>query len=62
MWWLNTDRRQYPAASARSFFALGSGGNVIWIDPDHDTVVVTRWFDLAKLNELMRLVTAAQKG
>jgi len=62
MWWLNTDRRQYPAASARSVFALGSGGNVIWIDPDHDTVVVTRWFDLAKLNELMRLVTAAQKG
>jgi CubicO group peptidase (beta-lactamase class C family) len=56
MWWLNTDRKQYPAAPASSFFALGAGGNVIWIDRDHDLVAVIRWFDLAKVNEFMRLV------
>jgi len=61
MWWLNTDRKQYPAASGRSFFALGAGGNVIWMDPEHDLVSVIRWFDLNKINEYMRLVTAAIK-
>lgn len=59
MWWLNTDRKQYPAASARSFFALGAGGNVIWMDPDDDMVVVVRWMANDKINEFMRLVLAA---
>jgi CubicO group peptidase (beta-lactamase class C family) len=59
MWWLNTDRKQFPTASPASFFALGAGGNVIWIDPEHRLVVVTRWFDNAKTNEFIRLVTAA---
>lgn len=59
MWWLNTDQKQFPGASAKSFFALGSGGNVIWIDPEHDLVAVVRWFDNAKLSEFMRLVTTA---
>jgi CubicO group peptidase (beta-lactamase class C family) len=59
MWWLNTDRKQFPSASAGSFFALGSGTNVIWIEPEHDLVAVIRWFDNGKIDEFMRLVTAA---
>ncbi len=59
MWWLNTGRLQFPGASASSFFALGAGGNVIWIDPDQDLVVVVRWFDNARTNEFMRLVSAS---
>ncbi len=59
MWWLNTGRLQFPAASASSFFALGAGGNVIWIDPAQDLVVVVRWFDNARTNEFMRLVSAS---
>lgn len=62
MWWLNTDRQQYPAATPRSFFALGAGGNVIWIDPEDDLVVVVRWTDTSQLNELMRRVIAAING
>lgn len=61
MWWLNTDQKQFPGAGAKSFFALGSGGNTIWIDPEHDLVAVIRWFDGAKTSEFMRLVTAAVK-
>ena len=49
LWWLNTARKIVPSAPASSFFALGSGGNVIWIDPDHDLVVVTRWLDFASV-------------
>ena len=43
MWWLNTDRQLYPSAPATSFFALGAGSNVIWIDPVLDIVMVARW-------------------
>ena len=59
MWWLNTGGQQFAAASQRSYFALGAGGNAIWIDPEHDLVVVTRWLAGNRLNEFMRLVTAA---
>jgi CubicO group peptidase (beta-lactamase class C family) len=43
LWWLNTGRRLMPAAAKSSFFALGSGGNMIWVDREQDLVVVTRW-------------------
>jgi CubicO group peptidase (beta-lactamase class C family) len=56
MWWLNSDRAQYPSAPASSFFALGAGGNVIWIDPAHDLVAVIRWTDTRKIDEFMKLV------
>jgi CubicO group peptidase (beta-lactamase class C family) len=59
MWWLNTGGQQFAAASQRSYFALGAGGNAIWLDPEHDLVVVTRWLAGNRLNEFMRLVTAA---
>jgi CubicO group peptidase (beta-lactamase class C family) len=45
MWWLNTDRRQFKAASERSYFALGWGSHIVWIDPDHDLVTVLRWIE-----------------
>ncbi len=45
MWWLNTDRRQFAAASERSYFALGRGSHIVWIDPDNDLVTVLRWID-----------------
>ena len=45
MWWLNANRRQFAAASERSFFALGWGSHIVWIDPDNDLVTVLRWID-----------------
>lgn len=59
LWWLNTGRTQYPGASASSFFALGGGGNVIWIDPETDVVAVVRWMDPRSVNEFMTRVTGA---
>jgi hypothetical protein len=59
MWWLNSARKVVPSAPESSFFALGSGGNVIWIDPDHDLVVVTRWLDFDALDGFARRVVAA---
>lgn len=61
MWWLNTDRELYPAAPESSFFALGAGSNVIWIDPDHDMVVVMRWIGAGAANELAARILGAIK-
>ena len=59
LWWLNTGGQLYAGASAGSFFAQGSGGNVIWIDPENDLVVVARWLRPEKFNEFFAAVTAA---
>jgi CubicO group peptidase (beta-lactamase class C family) len=45
MWWLNTGKRQFAAASERSYFALGWGRHIVWVDPDNDLVTVLRWID-----------------
>lgn len=58
LWWLNTDHKQWPSAPVTSFAALGYGNNTIWIDPEHDLVVVWRWHQ-ANPDELIRRVLAS---
>ena len=62
LWWLNTGRERYPEASAESFFAFGAGGNVTWIDPEHDLVAVMRWIDPDAIGTFMGLVTGALRS
>ncbi len=59
MWWLNTASGRFPSASPQSYFALGSGGNISWIDPAHDIVAVLRWIHADAIDPFMRAVTAA---
>ena len=61
MWWLNTDQQQFPSAPASSVFAIGAGStNVIWIDPGHDLVTVTRWIDGSEhVDAFMAMMLAA---
>ncbi|HEU0218551.1 MAG TPA: serine hydrolase [Stellaceae bacterium] len=59
LWWLNTEQRRYPSASAASYYAMGAGGNLTWVDPDHDLVAVLRWTDPAAADRFMGLVMAA---
>ena len=47
--WLNRDGRMFADASPASWFMFGAGGNAVWIDPDHEAVVVSRWLDGAQL-------------
>lgn len=47
LWWLNPAGCFQSTASPESYFALGAGGNVTWIDPAHDIVAVLRWIDMA---------------
>jgi CubicO group peptidase (beta-lactamase class C family) len=78
MWWLNGAEcgmstavgctagapRIFPAAPAGSFFALGAGStNVIFVDPEHDIVTVTRWIDGGEyVNGFLERVLAAVIG
>ena len=60
LWWLNTERKQWRDAPARSFAALGYGSNTVWVDPEHDLVIVWRWHK-ENGNDLFKQVLAAIK-
>lgn len=62
MWWLNPDRRRLPSAPEISYMAAGAGGNYIWIDPEHDLVIVVRWIDGKQLDEIIKRVLTAIKS
>lgn len=51
-----------PNPAPRSFFAPGAGGNQIWSDPEHAMVVLTRWRDPSRLNDVAGKVVAAFAG
>ena len=60
LWWLNTGRKQWPSAPEKSFAALGYGSNTIWIDPEHDLVLVWRWHQ-SNPDELIKRILASIK-
>ena len=43
MWWLNPVQSVWPNASEGAFAAIGAGGNVVFVAPERQLVVVTRW-------------------
>jgi CubicO group peptidase (beta-lactamase class C family) len=43
--WLNGSGAIFPAASPRSSIMVGAGGHYVWIEPEHDAVIVVRWLD-----------------
>lgn len=61
LWWLNTARKEWPSAPASSFAALGYGSNIIWVDPEHDLVVVWRWYNDGSADEFFKRILAAVK-
>lgn len=46
--WLNRDGALFAEASRSSWFMVGAGGQYVWIDPEHEAVVVVRWLDSAR--------------
>jgi CubicO group peptidase (beta-lactamase class C family) len=62
LWWLNTGRAAMPFAPESSYAARGAGSNVIWIDPEHDLVVVARWIDKAHVEPFLRLIVEAVRA
>ena len=55
-YFLNTDKTEIPAAPESAFFHLGAGTNMIYVDPDNDLVIVTRWIENSKKAELVEMI------
>lgn len=59
LWWLNTRGKQWPSAPRTSFAAVGNGGNIVWIDPEHQLVVVWRWYEGKALDAFLAKLLAS---
>lgn len=57
--WLNRLRGVFPSASAASYFCIGAGASVVWIDPDRDMVAVLRWIDGSQIDGFCQRVAEA---
>ncbi len=56
LWWLNTDGVAWPDAPGTAYQALSHGANTVWIDPEHDLVVVWRWHQNDSSNEFYKRI------
>lgn len=56
---LNTDRKYLPSAPAAAYAHVGNGTNMIYVDPEHDLVVVVRWIDNAATDDFIKRVLAS---
>ena len=63
LWWLNTRQKQWPSGPASSFAAIGNGGNIVWIDPDDDIVLVWHWAGAGNaVDGMIQRIVASCKG
>lgn len=61
-YFLNTDKKLFPAAPASAFAHIGNGTNMIYVDREHELVVVGRWIENKSLNDfLQRVLQAVQE-
>jgi CubicO group peptidase (beta-lactamase class C family) len=58
-WYLNTGRKLWPSAPASSFAHIGAGRNMVYVDPEHDLVIVLRWIDDGATDEFLKRILAA---
>lgn len=58
-WFLNTDRKLFPAAREDSVAFIGNGDNIVFIDYQHDVVAVVRWIGDSKKADFVALLEAA---
>jgi CubicO group peptidase (beta-lactamase class C family) len=60
--WLNPEGRLFKGASARAVFMQGAGGHMVWVDPELQAVVVTRWLDPAHQAGFIAMVSSALRS
>lgn len=58
-WFLNTDKKYLPGAPATSFVHVGNGTNIIYVDPEHDLVMVVRWIENNAVDGMVRKILEA---
>ncbi|MBC7367293.1 MAG: serine hydrolase [Undibacterium sp.] len=60
-WYLNTERKPLPSASASCVTFRGNGENIVYLDWENDLVIVVRWIDGKALDEFIGGVLRAIK-
>lgn len=59
-WFLNTHHELLPDAPANAFMHIGNGNNLIYVDPEHELVVVARWIqDNKAMNRVIQKILTA---
>lgn len=58
-YFLNDDQERFPSAPPTAYAHLGAGVNLVYVDPEHDLVVVARWIEQDALDGLIRRVLEA---
>ena len=56
---LNTDRERLPSAPESAWVHLGSGTNMVYVDPENDLVIVARWIEGSAMDGLVSRVLQA---
>src|SRR6185503_9522570 len=59
--YLNTDKKYLPAAPETAYAHVGNGTNIIYVDPEHQLVMVVRWIENNAVNGFVERVLAAMK-
>ncbi|MEJ7738916.1 MAG: serine hydrolase [Chitinophagaceae bacterium] len=60
-WFLNTDKKYLASAPASAFVHVGNGSNIIYVDPEHDLVMVVRWIQSNAVDGMVKRVLEAMK-
>ncbi|TAE31437.1 MAG: class C beta-lactamase-related serine hydrolase [Cytophagales bacterium] len=58
-YFLNTDRKLLPSAPASSYYHLGNGTNMVYVDAEHELVMVVRWIDTKAMDGMVKRVLDA---
>ena len=58
-YFLNTDQKLLPSAPASSYYHLGNGTNMVYVDAEHELVMVLRWIDTKAMDGMVKRVLAA---
>ena len=58
---LNTDKKYLPSAPASAFVHVGNGTNLIYVDAEHDLVMVVRWIENRNVDDMVKKVLEALK-
>jgi CubicO group peptidase (beta-lactamase class C family) len=54
--WLNKDGALFKDAPRTSWFAIGAGSSITWVDPELELVCIMRWIDADKTNDCIARV------
>ncbi len=58
-WFLNTGKKLLPSAPETAFMHIGNGSNLIYVDPQHDLVVVARWIETKAMDDVVKKLFTA---